>query len=231
MSGDERIEGEARERFLRGLQAEAADRGDPIGWFEPLYAKALEGQVDAPWEDGQANPMLREWLEIRRPDGRGKRALEVGCGYGHGARLLVESGYRVDAVDLSASAIALARQHNSHPAIDFAQADMLEPPPEFEHAFDLIVEIYTLQAIPEDLRQRLTRVLPRCLAPGGELLVICRARDEQQPAQGPPWPLAESEIRALTQTPEGLKLVQLERFHDGEDPPRDRFRALLRAPN
>ncbi|MEZ6018529.1 MAG: class I SAM-dependent methyltransferase [Planctomycetota bacterium] len=229
MSGDERIEGEARERFLRGLQAEAADRGDPIGWFEPLYAKALEGQVDAPWEEtAKPTPCCASGSKsaARRPrQTRPRSGLRPRPRRPPARRI----GYRVDAVDLSASAIALARQHNSHPATrpDFAKPTCSNPR-RSSNAFDLIVEIYTLQAIPKTSPAPHPRP-PRCLAPGGELLVICRARDGQR------RPKARRGPRRIRNTrpdadPEGLKLVQLERFHDGEDP-RDRFRALLRAPN
>ncbi|MCB9909546.1 MAG: class I SAM-dependent methyltransferase [Planctomycetes bacterium] len=221
---------EARERVMKALQAEALAQGDPTGWFEPLYQAAGRGDLQVPWDDGTPNPHLVQWLDRTAIDGRGLRALEVGCGMGHGARALAERGFHVTAVDLSHSAIDQARRRNAHERIAFQQGNMLEPPKEFLGAFDLVVEIYTLQAIPADQRAQLTRVLPTLLAPGGQLWVVCRARDEEVVPTGPPWALAESELRALAQPASDLELVTLDRFVDQEDPARDRFRALLRRP-
>ncbi len=211
---------------LRAFQKTAFDAGNGTGWFEPLYAAAAKGEAQVPWDDGMPNPNLVEWLEREKVDGRGKRALEVGCGYGQGALSLAQAGFQVTAVDLSPSAIAHAAQHNAHEAVEHRVVDMFEPPAEFAGAFDLVVEIYTLQAIPADIRPRLAVRLPDLVAPGGELILVCRARDEDTIPSGPPWPLAESEIRSLTDNGK-LRLTRLERYSDWEN--KDRFRAHFQA--
>lgn len=211
---------------LRAMQATAFGAGDGTGWFEPLYAAAAKGEAEVPWDDGLPNPSLVEWLQREGIDGRGKRALEVGCGYGQGALVLAELGFSVIAVDLSPSAIEYAKKHNAHANIEHRVVNMFEPPAEFQGAFDLVVEIYTLQAIPADIRPRLAAQLPKVVAPGGEMIVVCRARDEETPAEGPPWPLTESEIRSLTNGGR-LELNRLERYVDYED--KDRFRAHFKG--
>lgn len=218
----------AREARIQALQAQARADGDSSAWFEPLYAAALRGEISVPWEDGGVNPHLAAWLAEANLDGRGQRALEVGCGYGHGALALARLGFDVTAVDLSPTAIQLARTHNPHERIQYRQQDMLEPPEEFFGAFDLVVEVYTLQAIQTELRQQLIRQLPLTVAPGGTLLVVCRARDEDVVPQGPPWALAESEVRALAHADSELTVERLERFTDGESPAKERFLAVLR---
>ncbi len=217
----------AREARIQAWQAEARAKGDSSAWFEPLYAAVQRGETSAPWEDGSINPHLGAWLAETAPDGSGRRAMEVGCGYGHGALALARRGFQVTAVDLSPSAIALAQAHNPHAAIEYRVQDMLELPDEFEAAFDLVVEVYTLQAIQADLRARLTRNLSRTVAPGGTLLVISRARDEDVVPEGPPWALAESELNALEDSELGLRRTSLQRFADGENPPKERFVAVF----
>jgi len=220
-------EREARERLIQSYQAQANESGDTSGWFEALYSAATRGETTIPWEDGTTNPHLLAWLEREAVDGTGRRALEVGTGYGHGAIALAQRGFEVTAVELSSSAVALAKATNPHERIDYRQQDMLELPDDFVGAFDLVVEIYTLQAIQKDQREILTSHLPRTVAPGGTLLVVCRARDEEVIPTGPPWALAESEVRALAYVGSGLEVVHLERFLDGESPPKDRFLAVL----
>ena len=213
---------------LRAFQKTAFESGDGAGWFEPLYAAAAKGEAQVPWDNGSPNPNLVEWLERENIDGRGKHALEVGCGYGQAALALAQAGFKVTAVDLSPSAIAYAQEHNAHPNVTHRVVDMFAPPAEFQGAFDLVVEIYTLQAIPADIRPNLAKQLPSLVAPGGEMLVICRARDEDVPAEGPPWPLTESEVLGLTSSGH-LKINKLERYNDSSTPPKDRFRAHFKT--
>ncbi len=221
------LDKEERELRIKALQEKANQSGETSGWFEPLYADALRGELQVPWDDGGANPHLLAWLQREGVDGTGKRALEVGCGTGDGAMALAGLGFEVDAVDLSASAIELAKARNPHAGIRYAQQDMLAPPQEFQGAFDLVVEIYTLQAIQPPLRKILTGALPSLVAPGGLLLMVARARDPEVEAEGPPWPLTESEVRELASGKSPLTLQRLERFQDDENPSKDRFRALF----
>jgi SAM-dependent methyltransferase len=213
---------------MRAFQKTAFEAGDGVGWFEPLYAAAAKGEAQIPWDDGESDANLVDWLEREKVNGQGKRALEVGCGYGHGALDLAALGFQVTAVDLSPSAIAYATKHNTHPNIEHRVCNMFAPPSEFLGAFDLVVEKYTLQSIPADLRPKLASQLPGLVAPGGELLLICRARDEDVVPQGPPWALGESEVRGLASDGR-LQIVRLERYQDSEKPSKDRFRALFKA--
>ena len=220
---------EKRERRIKFLQAEANQSGQTDAWFEPLYADHLRGELTVPWDDGGTNPHLLAWLERECVDGQGKRALEIGCGTGDGARALAERGFQVDAFDLSPSAIQIAKERNSHPSITFGARDMTAPHPDLRGKFDLVVEVYTLQAIQEGPRKILSARLPEFVAPGGTLLVVCRARDPEEEADGPPWPLTETELRAIAPAGGPLTLHSLERFADGENPSKQRFRAVYRG--
>lgn len=95
-------------------------------------------------------------------------------------------------------------------------ADLLDPPSALLSAFDLVVESYTVQAMPVTLRERATRGVTELVAPGGTLVVVASARaaGELLPV-GPPWPLDPTEVAAFAQG--GLESVRVE---TAGDPPR-----------
>jgi SAM-dependent methyltransferase len=182
-----------------------------------------------PWDDGQANPHLTEWTTSaaeRAVVGPGRRVLVVGCGMGNDPVFLAGLGCEVIAFDVSSTAIAQARRRFADSPVQFEVADLLAPPPEWAGAFDLVTEIYTVQALYGKARAAAIEALPGLVAPGGTLLVIARATDEEDPVRDPammPWPLTRSELEALA----GNRLTarSIEKFFDHEDPPRLRWRA------
>ncbi|MFI7463293.1 methyltransferase domain-containing protein [Nonomuraea sp. NPDC049646] len=64
------------------------------------------------------------------------------------------------AFDVSASAVRLARERFPDSPVDYVTADLLDPPAAWRHVFDLVVEIMTVQALPEELHARATRAWP-----------------------------------------------------------------------
>ena len=77
----------------------------------------------------------------------------------------------------------------------------------------LVQETYTLQALPVDMHADASRRLAGLIAPGGRLLVICRSRDEDEVPDGPPWPIAYSELAPILEC--GLEEISVERLDDG----------------
>jgi hypothetical protein len=70
------------------------------------------------------------------------------------------------------------------------------------------------------------QTLAGLVAPGGTLLVIARATDEQDPVRDPalmPWPLTRRELQAMAGRT--LTAGPVEQFLDAEDPPKLRWRA------
>ena len=216
-------------RRARQLAAEAAAAGDQAGWFETLYAEAQAGTAVVPWDDRQANPHLTEWAAAaaaRGVTGPGRRALVVGCGVCDDPVFLAGLGCEVTAFDVSPTAVAEARRRFAGSPVTFQVADLLAPPPEWSGAFDLVAELYTVQALYGQAREAAIGTLPGLVAPGGTLLVIARAADEEDPVRDPammPWPLTRSELEALAGSQ--LTARSVERFLDGEDPPKLRWRA------
>ncbi|MCB9593115.1 MAG: class I SAM-dependent methyltransferase [Sandaracinaceae bacterium] len=209
-------------RRARELAAEAAAENRPTEWFETLYREAAEGAAIVPWDDGAPNPHLVAWLDREAPPPG--RALDVGCGYGDNAGELVRRGFDVVGFDVSETAVARARERFGDGA-RFETADARVGDPAWVGAFDLVVEIYTLQTLPPEARAAVLDRLASWVRPGGTLLVVARARDDDQPAtEAPPWQLTRAEIESI-----GLEVERFEDFLDDEDPPVRRFRATLRA--
>jgi SAM-dependent methyltransferase len=214
-------------RRARQLAAEAAAAGDPAGWFETLYAEAQAGTAVVPWDDGEANPHLLRWAAVaaeRGMAGPGRRALVVGCGVAGDPVFLAGLGYEVTAFDVSPTAVAEARRRFAGAPVTFQVADLLAPPPDWADGFDLVAEIYTVQALYGKARATAIEALPGLVAPGGTLLVIARATDEEDPVRDPammPWPMTRNELNAMM----GGRLTarSVEKFLDEENPPKLRW--------
>jgi SAM-dependent methyltransferase len=208
----------------RALAKLAIERGDPVGWFEQLYAEASRGDAIVPWADLAPNPHVVEWLEREAPPPG--RALDIGCGLGDGAEELARRGFEVVAFDVSASAIHAAGRRFPESPVDYRVADLLRLPADFAGAFDLVIECYTLQVLPPEARAEAAAALRRLPRPGGSLLVVARGREPEEPSGQMPWPLTRAEVEAIA-TPD-LVLARFEDFLDREDPPVRRLRALFR---
>ncbi|RKN45430.1 class I SAM-dependent methyltransferase [Micromonospora endolithica] len=196
------------------LAAESLAAGDPTGWFDRLYAEAARGAAVVPWERTAPHGLLVDWTEGHRVTGAGRRAVVVGCGYGRDAEHVVGLGFATTAFDVSPTAVAAARQRHPGSAVDYRAADLFDLPAGWRHAFDLVVESMTVQALPPDLRPAAIAAVGGLVAPGGTLLVIAVGRDEGGVPAGPPWPLTRAEVDAFAAG--GLRPVRVEGFQDAE---------------
>jgi SAM-dependent methyltransferase len=210
--------------------ADALAAGDPTGWFEPLYAATAAAGTTPPWNREDARPLVAEWLRAHAADGVGRRAVVVGCGLGADAELVGELGFATVAFDISETAVAIARSRSTHPDVAYAVGDLLDLPSDWVGAFDLVVESYTVQALPDPPRAAAIAGVARLVAPGGTLLVLAAAREEDEPADGPPWPLTRAEIASFATLGPALELARVELLPDPEAPDQRRWRAELRAP-
>ena len=219
--------GEDPDVRARRLAAASLAADDATGWFEELYAAAAEGAAVVPWDRGAPHPLLLAWTDARALDGAGRRAVVVGCGFGADAEHLAGLGFATVGFDISASAIEGARARFAGSAVDYRTADLLDPPAEWRGAFDLVVEIMTVQALPETLRAGAIGNVGCLVAPGGTLLVIASGRGDEAPrAQGPPWPLTRAQVESFATA--GLAPVRIERLRDAVRPEVFRWRAECR---
>ncbi|MFJ9542270.1 class I SAM-dependent methyltransferase [Streptomyces sp. NPDC101225] len=96
------------------------------------------------------------------------RALDVGCGEGADARWLARRGWRVTAVDISATALRRAAVAEAPDGrLSWARADLTAAPPP-PGAYDLVsVQYFPLRRRPD---HAVLRGLLEAVAPGGTLL-------------------------------------------------------------
>lgn len=225
-------------RAARTFARDALERGEPLAWFEELYASG----APVPWVNGVPDPWLVRWLdggfEHLAPAPVNARCLVVGAGLGFDAVELAGRGHDVVAFDVSATCVERARTATATatgtgtgtgtgdaPRVAFEVADLFDPPTTWRAAFDLVVEINTLQVLPRALRDEAYEPLARCLAPGGVLFVCARERLEHEDAGAMPWPLVADELDGFVRA--GLAAAGFERFVDDEDPPVPRLVAAF----
>jgi SAM-dependent methyltransferase len=209
---------------VRALVSEALDAGHPTAWFERLYREAGGDPSRVPWADLAPNAALAAWAA--RPgalDGV-RTACVVGCGLGHDAEHLAARGLSVTAFDVSAAAVDWARRLHPASSVRYEVADLLALPPAWRGAFDLVVEVYTLQALPRAVRGRAAQAVRSLVAPGGRVFLFTRLREDgpvDERTEGPPWPLGRREVLDLLAplVPEG-GLVEVV---DAQGPPARAF--------
>jgi len=145
-----------------------------------------EGKYDAGVHpESEPDPVLLRALAFAPPRGR---ALDVACGRGRHAIALARRGYEVDAVDVSPTGLAFARERAKHLRIRWIEADLdAWKPPEGVYAVVVCVDFSDERLVPR---------LLRALAPGGVLAYAGRHRGQR--AHGPLPGEAARWFRSLT---------------------------------
>ncbi|MEO2004407.1 MAG: class I SAM-dependent methyltransferase, partial [Candidatus Poribacteria bacterium] len=210
--------------------AEFLECGDAVGWFEPLY-RAASGSDDegtVPWADGAVNANLIPWLSTRDAPSDGLRALKIGCGSGDDCEELARVGYGVVGFDIAPTAIDWCHARFADSPVEYTVADLFDAPESWTHAFDFVLESFTLQALPPDARSRAIPHMARFVAPGGMLLVITRGRDADEDPGDFPWPVSRDELDGFVRA--GLDVRVFEDYVDDDDPPKRRFRVEYTRP-
>ena len=209
---------QARARLLALSEAAEAD-GEPLRWFEELYAGADRDSEEIPWAKMEANSKMVEWI-AERSEITG-RALVVGCGLGDDAEWLSAAGFDVTAFDLSQSSIDWCHERFPQSSVNYCVGDLLDPEDQWLGAYDLVVEIHILQAIPDSIRDAAASKLPNLLNNDGHLLCIGRLLTERIPDEpSPPWPLARVWLNSRFRT---LKQLSFLSFVNEDTPTIDRY--------
>jgi SAM-dependent methyltransferase len=204
----------ARER-IREIAAEYNDRGDKLGWFDEVYRQAGGDTETIPWADLEPNRFFKAWAEGHDLRGDGRTALVVGCGLGDDAKFLDELGFDVTAFDISQNAIEWAKKLHKDTEIRFDVGDLFDPDSDWSGAFDLVLEIYTIQPLPMELRTRAIDAVASFVAPGGDLVVVCRGRENGEEVGQIPYPLSREDLSGFERA--GLKEVEFNEVRDDVD--------------
>jgi len=223
---DQDLDKERARQRLREIAAEYIGRGDLTGWFDAVYREAGDDASKLPWGDLEPNRFFKDWAEKHGLKGNGRKALVVGCGLGDDARYLDDLGFEVTAFDISPTAIEWSKRLTDGKDIHFETADLFEPFRGWLGAFDFVLEIYTIQPLPMELRSRAIDSVASFVAPGGRLVVVCRGRGDHEELEQLPWPLSRRDLSRFLEN--GLTETSFEDFVDDEDT--RRFVAEYRRP-
>ncbi|HUU19992.1 MAG TPA: methyltransferase domain-containing protein [Sedimentisphaerales bacterium] len=215
---------ESQRATAREIAHRHLTNGDFLGWFEDLYACADGDASVVPWADLAVNPNLVCWLDGHCVSGDGKRALKVGCGLGDDAEELTKRGFDTTPFDISETAIAWCRQRFPNSRVKYLVMDLFQSPEDWQDCFDFVLESYTLQVLPAELRMKAIAAISKFVTVGGSLLVISRGREAAETEGKMPWPLRRSELLEFQKC--GLTEVSFEDYIDQEEPPVRRFRAF-----
>jgi 2-polyprenyl-3-methyl-5-hydroxy-6-metoxy-1,4-benzoquinol methylase len=199
------IDIEERRARVREIQEEFAKRGDTLGWFDALYKEAAGDNDVIPWADLEPNTYFRKWAEANGLKGEGRTSLVVGCGLGDDAKFLHDLGFTVTAFDISPTAIEWAKKLYGDIDIQFEVADLFEPPRGWLGSFDFVLEIYTIQPLPLDMRPQVIDAVAAFVTENGRLVLVTRGREDDEEPDQMPWPLSRRDLirfekNGLTQT-------------------------------
>lgn len=158
--------------LLDGFFAPDADRWGAGGadWWDRFYA---DRERDVPFFAAKPDENLADYLDrgLLAPG----RALDLGCGPGRNALYLAAAGFAVDAVDLSPTAIAWARERAAAAGVEirFHRGDAFAA--NLDGPYELVYDSGCLHHLPPHRRISYLALLDRCLAPGGHLALTCFA--------------------------------------------------------
>jgi SAM-dependent methyltransferase len=113
-----------------------------------------------------AEPWLDAWIHLV-PDRGPRRALDAGSGAGHNARLLLDRGFDVTAIDISERALDVCRR--AAPEARHRRADLRERLPFDDACFELVVADLSLHYFAWDTTVAAVAEVARVLVPGGVL--------------------------------------------------------------
>ncbi len=141
--------------------------------WESAYTQRAQGHVPClQWESHRPVRALVELFD--RPGFRAPRVLELGCGNGVNAVFMAERGAHVTAVDLSPTAIGMARERarTAGVDVDLVEGDIfdLDPPSE---PYDLVFDRGMFHHVQVFHYEDYQRVVADRLVPGGSLHLIC----------------------------------------------------------
>jgi len=212
---------EERRARARELAAEFAGRGDSFGWFDAFYKEAGGDNEQIPWADLEPNKFFKTWADDVGLRGDGRKALVVGCGLGDDAKFLDDLGFKVTAFDISNTAVEWAKRLHAETDIQFEVVDLFEPPRGWLGAFDFVLEIYTIQPLPMEMREKVIDSIAAFVADDGELVIVTRGREDAEEPVELPWPLSRRDLSAFEK--HGLVRKDFRIMNGDEDPPVPRW--------
>jgi SAM-dependent methyltransferase len=157
--------------------------------WEQRYLTTLPEAL--PWNAGGPDPDLVRWVRSGRiPIGQ---ALDIGTGPGHDAVFLIQEGFNVIAIDISPSAVKLARENASNAGLFgfFQQGDIRQIPVE-DRFVDFVNDRGCFHVLSAEDRPKAVSEIHRVLRRGG--LFLLRVFSDKEPAGPGPYRFSHKEL-------------------------------------
>ena len=166
----------------------SAEVNSPAFW-EEVYQGGRAG-----WDLGGPTPVFQRLLhEWKFPPGR---MIVPGAGRGHDARLFARHGFQVTGVDFADDAVRDMQALSTPDApVMVLQADLFDLPPDFDGAFDYVLEYTCYCAIDPARRTEYADLVARLLKPGGTYIALLFPIWDH--LGGPPFAVSPDELDRL----------------------------------
>ncbi|AMO60988.1 thiopurine S-methyltransferase (tpmt) superfamily protein [Mycolicibacterium phlei] len=166
---------------------------------DELFDAAYRGEVPEmgerpPWSIGEPQPEIRSLIDAGRFHGE---VLDAGCGEAATSMYLAERGYTTVGLDLSPTAIDLARAEAKRRGLTTATFEVADISnfTGYDGRFGTIVDSTLFHSIPVEAREGYQRSIVRAAAPGASYFVLVFDRDKLP--DGPANPVTEEELREV----------------------------------
>ncbi len=179
-------------------------------YFETIYRGASRDRYRLGWTKPGPDPMITRWLESTAAPPP-SRAMVVACGVGDDAEHLAARGWDVAAFDVSPTAIEWARDRSPHSTVDYSVEDLFALPEKWHRAFDLVVEVWTIQSIQPQQAKEAMSAIAELVADNGTLLVSTLTSSDSGREAGPPWPVDPAALDAFVAA--GLTEIRRDEGH------------------
>ena len=138
------------------------------GW-ERIYR--TRGYKKVPWHSGQPDKRLVQLVNRKRiPKGK---VLDMCSGDGTNSIYLASKGFEVYGVDISATAVRIARErcHKRNVSCVYRVGDVLQPP--FQELFSFIFDRGCFHHLSNEDKLKYVDTVKKLLRPGGKFFLLC----------------------------------------------------------
>ena len=185
----------------------------PDDLFESAYkGEAVEMGLGTrpPWSIGEPQPELAALIEQGKFHGE---VLDVGCGEAAISLYLAERGFTTVGLDLSPTAIELAREEAAKRGLSNASFEVADISAftGYDGRFGTIVDSTLFHSIPVELREGYQESIVRAAAPGASYFAL--VFDRAGLPEGPANPVTEDELRDVVAKYWAIDEIRPARIH------------------
>ena len=175
---------------------------DEAAWFDQVYRDG-----SAPWDIGRPQSV---WIRLADQGVFRSPVLDSGCGAGYHSILLAEHGHDVLGIDLSPTAIELARAKAAERGLtaEFVVGDVLDLGG-LGRRFATVLDSAVFHVFDAADRVRYVASLADAIEPGGVLYLLCFS--DQVPGKAGPYRISQDDLR--TSFADGWHIEDIEGAH------------------